>query len=568
MNYLEKLTDEDLKYICEIIPTVLIKRYFKKYNKHFHKIKPGFRPETLNREEIFEILYKNHSEPFISGFINSFISEEIKKIKSSFSKKLNYGIDENTAMIISLSENNFNSNIPLYFKLTEKEVSQDYLNILSSAVKYSATLMKESKIISEDLRASDKNISELSNELKKFKSKNSRLTSKLDELKELEKKYTNYIKEIQELEEVERDDKKLVSEYIKETERLKNTIKDLKDKLRSCKFDPEDFISKEEYQEKINSLKSWCYSAISEKILEIENLEAKKSNIEIELKTIKEKFNFDNFIENDLSYPLRPKDMDEFEEFFKFNLQSIGMTTEDKYYDLFFRYLESILFSGFPILIKQNPGTNLAKILSNTISGSEIFMSINIDSSTTLHDINNFLKFCDDRIIVINNIIGSGRELEILPLLISHKSKIIILTYLYDRTLYYLPKEILEYVKYVNLSDCKVFSKDVNLDEDPSIIEELPYDPEVLDSCFPQEYNNLFNEISKEFGFEEELTSLLKINIDDGEFLDCLLVFFLLPYARDVLKINPFENSLELQRYLSEDSAFYYKDVLLEYLDL
>lgn len=568
MNYLEKLTDEDLKYICEIIPTVLIKRYFKKYNKHFHKIKPGFRPETLNIEEIFEILYKNHSEPFISDFINSFISEEIKKIKSSFSKKLNYGIDENTAMIISLSENNFNSNIPLYFKLTEKEVSQDYLNILSSAVKYSATLMKESKIISEDLKASNKNISELSNELKKFKSKNSRLTSKLDELKDLEKENTNYIKEIQGLEEVERDDKKLVSEYIKETERLKNTIKDLKDKLRSCKFDPEDFISKEKYQEKINSLKSGCYSAISEKILEIENLEAKKSNIEIELKTIKEKFNFDNFIENDLSHPLRPKDMDEFEEFFKFNLQSIGMTTEDKYYDLFFRYLESILFSGFPILIKQNPGTNLAKILSNTISGSEIFRSINIDSSTTLHDINNFLKFCDDRIIVINNIIGSGRELEILPLLISHKSKIIILTYLYDRTLYYLPKEILEYVKYVNLSDCKVFSKDVYLDEDPSIIEELPYNPEVLDSCFPQEYNNLFNEISKEFGFEEELTSLLKINIDDGEFLDCLLVFFLLPYARDVLKINPFENSLELHRYLSEDNIFYYKDVLLECLDL
>ena len=568
MNYLEKLIDEDLKYICEIIPTVLIKRHFKKYNKHFHKIKPGFRPETLNREEIFEILYKNHSEPFISDFINSFISEEIKKIKSSFSKKLNYGIDENTAMIISLSENNFNSNIPLYFNLTEKEASQDYLNILSSAVKYSATLMKESKIISEDLRASDKNISELSNELKKFKSKNSRLTSKLDELKDLEKENTNYIKEIQGLEEVERDDKKLVSEYIKETERLKNTIKDLKDKLRSCKFDPEDFISKEEYQEKINSLKSGCYSAISEKILEIENLEDKKSNIEIELKTIKEKFNFDNFIENDLSHPLRPKDMDEFEDFFKFNLQSIGMTTEDKYYDLFFRYLESILFSGFPILIKQNPGTNLAKVLSNTISGSELFRSINIDSSTTLHDINNFLKFCDDRILVINNIIGSGRELEILPLLLSHKNKIIILTYLYDRSLYYLPKEILEYVKYINLSSCKVFSKNIYLDEDPSIIEELPYEPESLDSYFSEEYNNLFNEIGKEFDFEKDLTSLLNINIDDGEFLDCLLVFFLLPYARDVLKINPFENSLELQNYLDKNNIFYYKDIILEWLDL
>ena len=51
---------------------------------------------------------------------------------------------------------------------------------------------------------------------KKFKSKNSRLTSKLDELKELEKENSNYIKEIQVLENVEKDDEKLASKYIKE----------------------------------------------------------------------------------------------------------------------------------------------------------------------------------------------------------------------------------------------------------------------------------------------------------------------------------------------------------------
>ena len=215
MNYLEKLTNDDLKYICEIIPSNSVKGHFKKYNKHFHKIKPGFRPETLNMEEIFEILYKNHSEPFISDFINNYISEEIKKIKSSFSKNLNYGIDENTALIISLSDNFFNFNIPLYFKLTENKVSQDYLNILSSAVKYIATLMEDNQKISEALRASDKNIIGLSNELKKFKSKNSRLTSKLDELKQLEKENANYIKEIQGLEEVEKDDKNWFQNILK-----------------------------------------------------------------------------------------------------------------------------------------------------------------------------------------------------------------------------------------------------------------------------------------------------------------------------------------------------------------
>lgn len=428
--------------------------------------------------------------------------------------------------------------------------------------------MEDNKKISEALRASDKNISQLTNELKKFKSKNSRLTSKLDELKELEKENSNYIKEIQGLEEIDKDDKKLVSEYIKETERLKNTIEYLKNELKSPKFNPEDFISKEEYQEKINSLKSGYYSALSENILEIENLKAKKSIIERELKTIKEKFNFDNFIEDDLSHPLRPKDMDEFEDFFKFNIESMGLATNDKYYDLFLRYIESILFSGLPILIKQNAGINLAKILSNTLSGGKAFRSINISNSTELFEIDNFLKNIDDRILVINNLIGSGRELEILPLLLSHKNKIIILTYLYDRSLYYLPKDILAYVKYINLNSCEAFSRNVYLDEDPSVIEELPYVPEIRDSYLHEKNNELFNRIGKDLGFEENLTLLLDINIDDGEFLDCLLIFFLLPYARDVLKINPYENSLELQRYLEDDNIFYYKDIILEWLDL
>ena len=260
--------------------------------------------------------------------------------------------------------------------------------------------------------------------------------------------------------------------------------------------------------------------------------------------------------------------MDEFEDFFKFNIESMGLATNDKYYDLFLRYIESILFSGLPILIKQNAGINLSKILSNTLSGGKAFRSINISPSTELCEIDNFLKSIDDRTLVINNLIGSGRELEILPLLLSHKNKIIILTYLYDRTLYYLPKDILEYVKYLNLNSCEVFSREFYLDEDPSVIEELPYVPEVRDSYFPDKNNELFNKIGKEYGFEEDLTSLLNINIDDGEFLDCLLIFFLLPYARDVLKINPYENSLELQRYLEDDNIFYYKDIVLEWLDL
>lgn len=155
-----------------------------------------------------------------------------------------------------------------------------------------------------------------------------------------------------------------------------------------------------------------------------------------------------------------------------------------------------------------------------------------------------------------------------MPLLLSHKNKIIILTYLYDRTLYYLPKDILAYVKYINLNSCEAFSREVYLDEDPSVIEELPYVPEKRDSYLHEKNNDLFNRIGKDFGFEENLTLLLDINIDDGEFLDCLLIFFLLPYARDVLKINPYENSLELQRYLEDDNIFYYKDIILEWLDL
>ena len=48
MKYIMDLTNEDIKYICTVIPCQETAAYFKKYPKEFTKIRPGFRVKSLN----------------------------------------------------------------------------------------------------------------------------------------------------------------------------------------------------------------------------------------------------------------------------------------------------------------------------------------------------------------------------------------------------------------------------------------------------------------------------------------------------------------------------------------
>ena len=58
MNYIEELTQDELKYICKTIPFSAATGYFRRYPKEFTKIRPGFRVKSLT-EEMVALLIKN-----------------------------------------------------------------------------------------------------------------------------------------------------------------------------------------------------------------------------------------------------------------------------------------------------------------------------------------------------------------------------------------------------------------------------------------------------------------------------------------------------------------------------
>lgn len=566
MNYIEILNDDELKFLCSNIPVIIVKEYFNKNSKEFQKIKPGFRAKTLTNDEIFDILYDNQADPFISNMLNKFLLKELENI-DSLTK--NYrGKSDEFNLICSLNRSIFINNIPLYFKLSGKEVSKEYVDIMSGYAKDISELIDDNTEFLNKLKIANKEIKTLTTKNNKDNSKIEKLNEKLEQYKNIEKQNKKTIIEIDELKKKDFESNKKIEEYISLQKSSKNTIEDLKSRLSTLEKNLEKSISKEEHLTTIKNLKSDYDHKLDENHKEIQNLKIERSNLEKEIITWKDRFNMDNFIDDELLHPLRPKSMEEFEEFFEYNVESLGINTSETTYKLLFKYIESIAFLGYPILIKYRAGMNLANILSNTLEDKKFVRSINIDKDTKLYEINHFLKSTNDRVVIINNLIGNGREFEVLPMLLNNKNKIIIVTYLHDRTLYYLPQETLEYFNYVNLSSYKILSKELYLEEDGSKIEEEEY---IYDKDLTLEnnrYTRIFDKITKELGFGLNFSSRIGFCIDDIDKLDSILLFSILPFVRDVLKINPYEKSIELQKYAGRDSKSKNKSIYLEWFDL
>lgn len=608
MNYINRLSNENLKYVCSIIPDKNVKDVFKKYPKIFHNIKPGFRSETLNQKELSEILYNHKSDEFISDIINQFISNTLKEINIYLEFEINQGYDENLALLRALSNSYFSKNASIYFRLINREVSREYLNLIDASVEEIEKIEDAKSASNRELETAYEYIDNLNKKIKNYDSKVSKLKEKINSLKNREKEKNN-LEKIS-LEEKNKKYEKQISEYTSTLGRNNKTIEDLNSKL--CEYEntisnleseiigykkiiqdshtksvgyidtikclrnkiyeyenkDDNYDPGEEYYNDIKNLESAYKVEFSKKISEIESLKMNNFNLEKELASLKEKFKENSISEQKELYPLKPKSIEEFEEFFQYNIDSLGINIDDKVFELFLYYIEKVVFSGQPLLMKNKFGLNFGNILSNTIDGSKNARVINIDNSTNPSDLNLFLHNIKDRVVVINNLIGSSRELEIIPILLSHKNKIIIVTYLYDRTLYYLPKEIMEYLNYINLNNQSVLFKDLFINEDSSNIEEEFYIPVHFKSMNSKKHIEIFDRIAEEVGFGRKYSSKLNLCIEDGDVLDGLLLFTLLPYSRDVLKINILEKSKELQKYIGRHEKNLFKNTYMEWFGL
>lgn len=529
MMYLPQLSKEDVQFICSLIPHQNVTKYFSKYPKEFAKIRRGFRPNTLSKRQVESILINNYNHNFISNLIENHLQDWITKTQENIDSYIQQGDSKEVAIVRALSRSNFSNNVELYFRLINENCSEEYMGFIGSFIK----LYNEVDTIKDINEKTEKEIRKLESEFgrlaaeinasmdKQIDSLDERLTNCLAEINEIKKKnivfdkYGNVIGE----------NKKIIQSLISENKMLHKKIETLSDELNAIK---DDCIPMEQ-----------------------------KYSIQIELDQIQ-------VIENisELPIPKVPSDIEEFKEYLSYNLEDIGLTRNSEYFRLLVAHLSDVMFQGLPIIISHKVGLNLIRCTANTLIGNQNANVLVYNHSLTSTHINQFVS-TSDRIVVLANFLGNYNETELIPVFERHRDKIIFLTVAYNRTLNYLSREFLEYCRYLNLDRINALTVTVDLTEDPSILEEQN---KVFDNSTEWNRNHrILRQILSELGYSKSLVERYCSYVTDEEDLCRLLAFEILPYCTDVLQINPYNISNQLNKYAGHEGRCPIKDLLLRW---
>lgn len=510
MTYLPQLTEEEVRYICSVIPYNNIIMYFRKNPKQLAKIRPGFRAEAISDIEASKLLFNNRNRDFISSFIENHISNWLSSINEYIDKCIEENDNKDMAYMYTLPFSYFANNIALYFKLIGEKRSEEYITLLTVAVKSIKDEFDKRNGLQKELENKKSSIKELQTELEKAKSELERTSEKfnkcLAEMKELEivasdveqlrVKEQNYIQVIASLEKDIRKKEETVSELRKELSDLKSNFQQIETRIRT-EFEKQQAAAKLQVTPK----------------------------------------------------PRRPSDMGEFKDFLGYNLTDIGIPEDSEYYTLLKEHLSKTLFQGTPVVVNRCVGTNLMKCLANTIIKQPTVETITYRKDISISEIDYFLSSVS-RIACLDNFIGNCNESELLPLFDLHRDKIIFLTIAYERTLQYVSPEFLRYCQYLNLNRIAVLSFKIEITEDPSTIEEIDFDPQWVAPI--NRYSSLLSEIINELGFPQSLIEKKCSTIFDEKDLCGILAFDILPFCVDVLQLEPFNVSERLVKYIEK----------------
>ncbi|MDE7156830.1 MAG: hypothetical protein K2O02_02530 [Lachnospiraceae bacterium] len=554
MNYLLDLTKEELKYICSEIPFQESVDYFRRYPKEFTKLRPGFRVKSLTQTDVIKTLYGFRNRDYIASFIVKHINRWIVEIEEELSHKINEGMDTEMAYIDVLSRSFFAKNVPLYFKIKEEEKTKEYLEVLGVAISYQ---YNNQETIEKERCAHYKELAEKDKIIKTARRDAEESAKTIDDLR----------KRIVEM-------KITIESYIANSDDKQREITDLSNKIKQLKHDLKKKGEQEEKKEKdinieISALNSMIEKLSSEKQICLQTIchlkdTLKKEREEVKTQVIQSEPEQKEDNSSDVNMPLRPDDMDEFEEYFVYNLNNIGFDKSSEMFNSFVTYLKGIVFEGIPLLIKHAPGINLANCIANTLYGQSKAVLLPYSESISSNEIKDFLLTTSDRVVCLDGFIGNCNEIEMIPLLEQFRNKIIFVTYMYDRTLKYIPAEILTYFNYLNVDEIKPLVRIKDVTEDPSDIHESTYAVQENASS-DNRYGRIFSEIAAEFGFHKDVISVMANGINEEESMNNILIYTLLPYVSNVLQRNPYSCSKRLQKYAGESGKCPKKEMIMRW---
>lgn len=569
MKTVEHLSQEQLNYLCSKIPVAVAKDYFLKNPKSFQRLEKGFRAKFLSNEQVARILFRHHRDRFIQNFLIQFLNEELKFIE----EKLGPDEGNQEAYIEALGGSIFDENIALYFQLTEEKRSNEYIELMEAAIRREKRLKKEWLTEkSETVEEKDDALSDLKEQVSKGKGREVKLKEAIKkqaaQLEAFEKERADATRAMAELEsKVEglasavaaaeaRMDKTdaLLLESDKKQAALSREWQKTKDALKADKrvdaLD-EKMATLAKQQEQIKR----ALKELSEK--QEAALEAEKNRIAAE-----EEAERSAAAAREPALPRRPRDMALFEEFLEYNLTAMGLEEYDPGYDAFLRYVEAVAFEGIPLLMKTAPATNVANSLANVLDERPTAEALYYDSA---EELKKQLDKSAHRVLCIHNVIGSGEELSVVDLLQNYRDKIIFLAYAADRTLYYLPEEVLTRVRYLNLDGYEALSQVRRPAESPSSMDEAAYEPEERVAAPVKQA--ILREIGSQCGLSKKVVRKMGEPVEDGETLDAVLLFTLLPYVSKALRLNPFAESKRLEHYVGTEENSALKRLMLEWYD-
>ena len=168
-----------------------------------------------------------------------------------------------------------------------------------------------------------------------------------------------------------------------------------------------------------------------------------------------------------------------------------------------------------------------------------------------------------ERIVCLDGFVGNCNEIELLAILGKHRNKIIILTYMYDKTLKYIPSEILSSVWFISMDKFSAIMQIKDITEDSSeILEKTNF---YQKTCTDNRSRKIFMEIAQECGIDYGTACAISNSIKDEAAMNRILLFTLLPYVANVLGMNPYNCSKRLQKYAGETGKCLNREIIMRW---
>lgn len=567
MNYFPMMTEDEIKYVCSVIPLHDSVSYFKRYPKDFAQIMPGFRAESLkDHGKVSAVLFRNRNHPFVYSFIENHISHWMDEIKNEITSRADKGESKESAWLHTLPFCFFVDDISIYFKLIGEDYSKEYISLLSESIKLISTIYNSKQSLETGLKDIEVEREHLKNEIEHV----------YNDLDISNKKNIEYFSEIKDLKIINGDLEKLI-DVVRSGEQeivdLRNKLNErneliliLKDELTTVKDKQQELerkIRKQiEDEQIIMDLKNKLNER-NELILilkdELTTIKDKQQELERKIRKQIEDEQTANYYELAVSYnPRHPRDMEEFREFLGYNFESIGVSASTEYFPLLKDYLCEILFAGKPILVSRCNVSAVIKCVSNSLIGSGNVVPLVFKSGISEEEIHEYLS-SKNRILCLDNFIGNFNETILVAICDKHKDKIIFATVSYDRTLRYVPEEFLKYCHYLNLNRIEAFTCDRALSEDPSTFDEVEVSESVITPSI--RWAPFLKDMLDEFGISNTFATYKSRLISDEARLCQLLAFDILPFCVDVLEIHPFNISERLNKYAGDTGRCSYKEL-------